>query len=180
MRVRVTVFAGSSLGSRPEFAAAAADLGRVLAEAGVGIVYGGSSVGLMGILADAAMAAGGEVIGVIPQVLVDAEVAARRITRLEVVATMHQRKARMADLCDAFAALPGGLGTLEELFEILTWRKLGLHDKPTAVLNVAGAWDPLLALLDAQVDGGFVRPAGRTAIQYATSPAELLAALLPA
>ena len=136
MRVRVTVFAGSSLGSRPEFAAAAADLGRVLAEAGVGIVYGGSSVGLMGILADAAMAAGGEVIGVIPQVLVDAEVAARGITRLEVVATMHQRKARMADLCDAFAALPGGLGTLEELFEILTWRKLGLHDKPTAVLNV--------------------------------------------
>jgi uncharacterized protein (TIGR00730 family) len=177
MRVRVTVFAGSSMGSRPEFAAAAADLGRVLAEAGVGIVYGGSSVGLMGVLADAAMAAGGEVIGVIPQVLVDAEVAARGITRLEVVASMHQRKARMADLCDAFAALPGGLGTLEELFEILTWRKLGLHAKPAVLLNVAGAWDPLLALLDAQVADGFV-PAGFAALlQCVTGPRELLAVL---
>jgi uncharacterized protein (TIGR00730 family) len=175
--MRVTVFAGSSMGTRPEFAAAAADLGRVLAEAGVGIVYGGSSVGLMGVLADAAMTAGGEVIGVIPQVLVDAEVAARGITRLEVVATMHLRKARMADLGDAFAALPGGLGTLEELFEILTWRKLGLHDKPAAVLNVAGAWDPLLALLAAQVADGFVPPDFAAQLKCATGPRELLSVL---
>jgi uncharacterized protein (TIGR00730 family) len=175
--VRVTVFAGSSIGARPEFAAAAADLGAALARAGVGIVYGGSGVGLMGVLAQAAMAAGGEVIGVIPQVLVDAEVAARGITRLEVVATMHQRKARMADLCDAFVALPGGLGTLEELFEILTWRKLGLHDKPAAVLNVAGAWDPLLALLASTVAAGFV-PAGFAAqLHCVTGPGELLAVL---
>jgi uncharacterized protein (TIGR00730 family) len=175
--VRVTVFAGSSMGARPEFAAAAADLGAVLAQAGIGIVYGGSSVGLMGVLAQAAMAAGGEVIGVIPQVLVDAEVAAGGITRLEVVATMHQRKARMADLCDAFVALPGGLGTLEELFEILTWRKLGLHDKPAAVLNVAGAWDPLLALLESTVAAGFV-PAGFAAqLHCVTGPRELLAVL---
>jgi uncharacterized protein (TIGR00730 family) len=175
--MRVTVFAGSSMGARPEFAAAAADLGRVLAQAGVGIVYGGSSVGLMGVLADAAMAAGGEVIGVIPQVLVDAEVAARGITRLEVVATMHLRKARMADLGDAFAALPGGLGTLEELFEILTWRKLGLHDKPAAVLNVAGAWDPLLALLAAQVADGFVPPGFAAQLHCVTGPRDLLSVL---
>jgi uncharacterized protein (TIGR00730 family) len=175
--VRITVFAGSSMGSRPEFAAAAADLGRVLAEAGVGIVYGGSSVGLMGALAQAAMAAGGEVIGVIPEVLVEAEVAARAITRLEVVATMHLRKARMADLGDAFVALPGGLGTLEELFEIMTWQKLGVHDKPAAVLNVAGAWDPLLALLDALVADGFVPAESAARLQRVTGPRELLAVL---
>jgi hypothetical protein len=165
------------MGARPEFAAAAAELGRVLAEAGAGIVYGGSSVGLMGVLAQAAMAAGGEVIGVIPQVLVDAEVAAAGITRLEVVATMHERKARMAQLGDAFAALPGGLGTLEELTEILTWRKLGLHGKPAAVLDVAGFWDPLLALLQAQVAAGFL-PAGFAAqLHRVTGPRELLAVL---
>ena len=175
--MRFTVFAGSSMGSRPEFAAAAADLGRVLAEAGVGVVYGGSSVGLRGVLAQAAMAAGGEVIGVIPQVLVEAEVAAGGITRLEVVATMHLRKARMAELGDAFVALPGGLGTLEELFEILTWRKLGIHAKPAALLNVAGAWDPLLALLASQAADGFV-PAGFAAeLPCVTGPRELLAVL---
>jgi uncharacterized protein (TIGR00730 family) len=175
--MRVTVFAGSSMGARPEFAVAAADLGRVLAEAGAGIVYGGSGVGLMGVLARAAMAAGGEVIGVIPQVLVDAEVADEGITRLEVVPTMHARKARMAELGDAFVALPGGLGTLEELFEILTWRKLGIHDKPTALLDVAGAWVPLRALLESQVANGFA-PAGFVAqLQYVTGPRELLAVL---
>jgi uncharacterized protein (TIGR00730 family) len=175
--VRVTVFAGSSAGARPEFAAASATLGPAAARAGVGIVYGGSGVGLMDVLARAAMAAGGEVIGVIPQVLVDAEVAATGITRLEVVASMHERKARMAELGDAFAALPGGLGTLEELTEILTWRKLGLHAKPAAVLNVAGFWDPLLALLQAQVAAGFL-PAGFAAqLHRATGPDELLAVL---
>jgi uncharacterized protein (TIGR00730 family) len=165
------------MGSRPEFAAAAADLGTVLAQAGAGVVYGGSSVGLMGVLAQAAMAAGGEVIGVIPQVLVDAEVAATGITRLEVVATMHERKARMAELGDAFAALPGGLGTLEELTEILTWRKLGLHAKPAAVLNVAGAFDPLLALLQAQVADGFVAAEFAAQLHSVTGPRELLAVL---
>jgi uncharacterized protein (TIGR00730 family) len=178
--MRVTVFAGSSMGSRPEFRAAAAEVGAALAGAGVGVVYGGSSVGLMGVLADAAMAAGGEVIGVIPQVLVEAEVAAERLTRLEVVATLHERKARMAELGDAFAALPGGLGTLEELFEALTWRQLGLHGKPVVLLDVGGYWAPLLAMLDAQVEAGFVRPASRARILSAASPAELLAALAPA
>jgi uncharacterized protein (TIGR00730 family) len=175
--VRVTVFAGSSMGARPEFAAAAAELGTVLAEAGAGIVYGGASAGLMGVVARAAMAAGGEVIGVIPQLLVDAEVAAAGITRLEVVATMHERKARMAELGDAFAALPGGLGTLEELTEILTWRKLGLHGKPAAVLNVAGAFDPLLALLAAQVADGFLAAGFAAQLQCVTDPRDLLAVL---
>ena len=175
--MRVTVFAGSSMGARPEFAAAAADLGRVLAEAGVGIVYGGSSVGLMGVLARAAMAAGGEVLGVIPQVLVDAEAAAAGITRLEVVPTMHARKARMAELGDAFAALPGGLGTLEELFEVLTWRRLGIHGKPAVLLDVAGAWDPLLRLLESQVANGFTPAAVLAELPCVTGPRELLAVL---
>jgi uncharacterized protein (TIGR00730 family) len=178
--MQVTVFAGSSMGSRPEYADLAEALGRELAQAGIGVVYGGSSVGLMGLMADAAMAAGGEVIGVIPQVLVEAEVAADRLTRLEVVSSLHQRKARMAELGDAFVALPGGLGTLEELTEALTWRQLGLHDKPIVLLDATGFWTPLLALLDAQVDAGFVLPASRARVQHATSPAELLATLLPA
>jgi uncharacterized protein (TIGR00730 family) len=177
--MRVAVFAGSSMGDRPEYAAAAADLGRALAAAGVGVVYGGASVGLMGVLADAAMAAGGEVIGVIPQVLVEAEVAADRLTRLEVVDSLHTRKARMADLSDAFAALPGGLGTLEELFEVLTWRQLRLHAKPVVLVDVAGFWDPLLRFLDAQIAAGFVPAASRAALLRVTGPAGLLAALSP-
>jgi uncharacterized protein (TIGR00730 family) len=178
--MRVTVFAGSSMGSHPGYVGLAADLGRDLALAGVGVVYGGSSVGLMGLMADAAMAAGGEVIGVIPQVLVEAEVAADRLTRLEVVSDLHQRKARMAELGDAFVALPGGLGTLEELTEALTWRQLGLHAKPVVLLDANGFWTPLLDLLDAQVSAGFVAAASRSAIQHATSPAAVLKALLPA
>jgi uncharacterized protein (TIGR00730 family) len=175
--VRITVFAGSSMGSRPEFRTAAADLGRVLAQAGVGVVYGGSSVGLMGVLAEAAMAAGGEVIGIIPELLVEAEVAAARLTRLEVVPTLHARKARMTELGDAFAALPGGLGTLEELFEALTWRQLRIHDKPVALVNVCGAWDPLLASLDAAVADGFIRPASRARLLVVDGPGDLLAAV---
>lgn len=178
--MRVTVFAGSSMGARPEYAAVAADLGRSLAQAGVGLVYGGASVGLMGVAADAAMAAGGEVIGIIPQVLVEAEVAADRLTRLEVVDSLHTRKARMAELGDAFVALPGGLGTLEELFEVLTWRQLRLHGKPVALLDAAGFWEPLLAFLDAQVTEGFVPAASRAAIGRVAGPAELLAVLRPA
>jgi uncharacterized protein (TIGR00730 family) len=175
--VRITVFAGSSAGARPEFEAAAADLGRVLAAAGTGIVYGGASVGLMGVMARAALAAGGEVIGVIPDVLVAAEVAAPGLTRLEVVADLHARKARMAELGDAFAALPGGTGTLEELFEVLTWRQLRIHAKPIAVINVAGAWTPLLAMLDGLVADGFIRPAARARLLVADGPRDLLAAL---
>jgi uncharacterized protein (TIGR00730 family) len=175
--MRVTVFAGSSPGRRPEYAALAAGLGTTLARAGLGVVYGGSSVGLMGILAEAALAAGGEVIGVIPTNLVEGEAAASRLTRLEVVDTLHERKARMAELGDAFAALPGGLGTLEELFEVLTWRQLRLHDKPVVLLDAAGFWAPLLALVDAQVAAGFVRPAARAGIVVADSPAGLLAEL---
>jgi uncharacterized protein (TIGR00730 family) len=178
--MRVTVFAGSSMGSRPEYAVAAAELGSGLARAGIGLVYGGSDVGLMGVMAEAAIAAGGEVIGIIPQVLVESEVAARFVTRLEVVSSLHERKARMAALGDAFAALPGGLGTLEELFEALTWRQLRLHDKEIALLDIGGFWEPLLALLDSQVAAGFVPPASRAAIVRVASPAELLAALAPA
>ena len=139
--LRVAVFCGSSAGRQPGYAAAAADFGTTLARAGVGIVYGGASVGMMGALADAALAAGGEVIGVIPGGLFAAEIPHPGLTRMEVVATMHERKALMADLADGFAALPGGLGTLDELFEILTWQQIGLHDKPVALVNVCGFWD---------------------------------------
>jgi uncharacterized protein (TIGR00730 family) len=175
--MRIAVFAGSSMGSRPEFAALAADLGRALAHAGVGIVYGGASVGLMGVLADAALTAGGEVIGVIPQLLVDAEIAAESLTRLEVVDSMHTRKARMADLSDAFVALPGGLGTLDELFEILTWRQLRLHGKPIMLLDVGGFWAPLLAFIAGQVQEGFVPAASHAALLRVTDPGQVLAEL---
>jgi uncharacterized protein (TIGR00730 family) len=172
--MRVAVYLGSSLGSQPEFAAAAAETGALLGRAGIGLVYGGASVGLMGVLADAALAAGGEVIGVIPDGLFAAEVAHRHLTRLEVVATMHERKARMAELADGFAALPGGLGTLEELLEILTWQQLRLHGKPVALLDVGGFWDGLLAFADSLVTAGFVAPASRAGLVLASSPAELV------
>jgi uncharacterized protein (TIGR00730 family) len=175
--MRVTVFAGSSAGGRPEYADAAADVGRLLAEAGIGVVYGGGGVGLMGVMAGAAMSAGGEVIGVIPQALVEAEVADLEVTRLEVVDSMHTRKARMAELCDAFVALPGGLGTLEELFEVLTWRQLRLHNKSVALLDVAGFWDPLLAFIDEQVSDGFVPARSRAGLLRVTDPRELLTVL---
>ena len=175
--MRVTVFAGSSMGHRPEYAEAAAELGRGLALAGVGVVYGGGSVGLMGVLADAAMTAGGEVIGVIPGALVEAEAADPRLARLEVVDSMHIRKARMAELGDAFAALPGGIGTLEELFEVMTWRQLGLHDKPVALIDAGGFWSPLIAFLDEQVADGFLPAASRAALLRANGPGELLAGL---
>jgi len=159
--MRVAVFLGSSTGRRPQYAAAVAEFGRSLASAGVGIVYGGASVGLMGVLADAALAAGGEVIGVIPGEVFAAEVPHRGLTRLEVVGSMHERKARMAQLADAFAALPGGLGTLDELFEILTWQQIGLHAKPIALVEVDGFWDRLVDLVDHLAADGFVPPASR-------------------
>jgi uncharacterized protein (TIGR00730 family) len=172
--MRIAVYLGSSLGSRPEFADAAAQTGRLLAEAGLGVIYGGASVGLMGVLADAALAAGGEVIGVIPDGLFAAEVAHQGLTRLEMVRTMHERKARMAALADGFAALPGGLGTLDELMEILTWQQLRLHAKPVALLDVGGFWAGLLGFVDGLVAAGFVPPASRSCLVRAATPAELV------
>jgi uncharacterized protein (TIGR00730 family) len=152
----VCVYCGSRPGSTPEFARKAAALGGRLARDGLTLVYGGGNVGLMGVVADAALAAGGEVVGVIPQQLVQWEVAHQSLTRLEVVASMHARKARMFDLSDAFVALPGGFGTLDEMFEMLTWRQLGFGDKPCALLDVDGFYAPLVAMLDRMVDTGFV------------------------
>jgi uncharacterized protein (TIGR00730 family) len=152
----VCVYCGSNTGDKPVYAERAAALGHRLAKEGLALVYGGGNVGLMGIVADAALEAGGEVIGVIPRQLVDWEVAHKGLTRLEVVANMHERKARMFDLSDGFVALPGGFGTLDEMFEMLTWRQLGIGDKPCAFLDVAGFFAPLMAMLDRMVDERFL------------------------
>jgi uncharacterized protein (TIGR00730 family) len=152
----ICVYCGSNAGGDPAYAALAASLGARLAAEKLAIVYGGGDVGLMGIVADAALAHGGEVIGVIPQQLVDWEVAHTGVTRLEVVDSMHERKARMFDLSDGFVALPGGFGTLDEIFEMLTWRQLGLGDKPCAFLDVNGFWQPLMAMLDTMVRERFL------------------------
>ena len=154
----VCVYCGSNSGSRPAYAERAIALGTHIAREGLALVYGGGNVGLMGIVADAALEAGGEVIGVIPEQLVGWEVAHRGVTRLEIVANMHERKARMFDLSDAFVALPGGFGTLDEMFEMLTWRQLGLGDKPCAFLDVEGFYAPLAAMLDRMVDERFLHP----------------------
>jgi len=171
---RICVFCGSNAGARSEYAEAARALATVLAERKLGIVYGGGNVGLMGVLADAALARGGEVIGVIPQKLVDKEVAHRGVTELLIVETMHERKALMNDLSDAFLALPGGFGTLDEFFEVLTWAQLGFHGKPCALLNVAGYYDGMLAMLDHAVTERFLRPAHRELVIADTDPLRLL------
>ena len=158
----VCVYCGSNAGGRPVYAQAARALGTRIAREGAALVYGGGNVGLMGIAADAALAAGGEVIGVIPQQLVDWEVAHRGVTRLEVVDSMHARKMRMFELSDAFVALPGGFGTLDEMFEMLTWRQLGLGNKPCAFLDVGGFWQPLMAMLDTMVRERFLHADQRT------------------
>jgi uncharacterized protein (TIGR00730 family) len=173
----ICVFSGSNVGSRPEYAVAASAVGRLLAEQGIRVVYGAGNIGLMGVLADAAVAACGEVIGVIPQMLVDKELAHGRLAELRIVGSMHERKALMAELSDAFLALPGGLGTYEELFEVLTWAQLGIHHKPCGCLNVAGYFDPLDALLDHAVSEGFVRPQHRRLLVSSSDPVELLALL---
>ncbi|CDF86539.1 TIGR00730 family Rossman fold protein [Pseudomonas sp. QL9] len=173
----VCVFCGASPGASPIYREAAENLGRHLAERGLRLVYGGGAVGLMGMVADAALAAGGEVIGIIPQSLQDAEIGHKSLTRLEVVDGMHARKARMAELADAFVALPGGLGTLEELFEVWTWGQLGYHAKPLGLLEVNGFYEPLLTFLDHLVDERFVRPQHRGMLQRGATPAELLDAL---
>jgi uncharacterized protein (TIGR00730 family) len=158
---RVCVFCGSNPGLRADYRIAAQDLAVALAHHGFGLVYGGGNVGLMGHVADAMLEAGGQVIGVIPRALRDKEVAHQGVTELRVVDTMHQRKAMMHELSDAFIALPGGFGTLDEFFEILTWSQLGIHAKPCGLLNVAGYYDSLLAMLDHAVGEGFLWPAHR-------------------
>lgn len=168
------MFCGSNPGRDPAYVAEAEAAGRVLAERGIGVVYGGGSVGLMGRVAAACMAAGGEVVGVIPEFLDAAEVAKRDITRLEVTASMHERKARMAELSDAFLALPGGIGTFEEAFETMTWTQLGVHDKPIALIDVNGFYAPAAALLDRAVADGFLAADVRAAIVTAPTTAAAL------
>ncbi|MFA9459687.1 TIGR00730 family Rossman fold protein [Thiohalorhabdus methylotrophus] len=174
---RICVFAGSGAGHRPAYAEAADALGGLLAQRGMGLVYGGGHTGLMGVLADATLRAGGEVIGVIPEALRTLELAHERLPELEVVGSMHARKARMAELADAFIALPGGIGTLEELFEVFTWAQLGLHAKPCGLLNAAGFYDPLTHFLDETVTEGFLRPEQRALLEVAPDAAGLLEAL---
>ncbi len=172
---RVCVYCGSNAGGRRVFREAARAVGIALARRGWGLVYGGGGVGLMGILAEATADAGGEVIGVIPRALMEREgVAADGVGELRVVESMHERKALMAELSDAFVALPGGLGTLEELFETLTWAQLGLHRKPCGLLDAGGYYRPLVALLDHAVDEGFVRPEHRALLVVGDHPEELL------
>jgi len=172
--MRVCVFCGSARGSSPAYAEAAAELGAALAASGTGLVYGGGDVGLMGIVADATLAAGGEVIGVMPEALVAKEIAHRGLTELRVTSSMHERKALMAELADGFIALPGGLGTFDELCEILTWGQLGLHNKPVVLLDVDGYWGPFSALLDSAVATGFLREIHRGLAHRAASvPAAL-------
>jgi uncharacterized protein (TIGR00730 family) len=174
---RVCVYAGSNVGADPEYAEGARALAIVLAERCIGLVYGGGNVGLMRVLADTAMAAGGEVIGVMPRALIEREIGHRGITELRVVDTMHERKALMADLADAFVAVPGGIGTLEELIEVYTWSQLGLHQKACGVLNVRGYYDALASFLDHAVAEGFLRPQHRAVLTVAAEPAALLDAL---
>lgn len=174
---RICVFCGSSDGARPVYVAAARELGAAMAARGIGLVYGGARVGLMGAIADAVLAGGGEAVGVIPQALVSREVAHTGLTALHVVESMHERKAMMASLSDAFVALPGGCGTLEELFEVLTWAQLGLHDKPCALYDVAGYYRPLLLHLDHAMTEAFLRPEHRAMVLSATTTDELWRAL---
>lgn len=171
---RICVYCGSNVGDRPSYLAAAQTLGQKLAARHITLVYGGGNVGLMGAIADAALAAGGSVIGVIPQALVDKEVAHSGLTDLRVVPSMHDRKALMADLSDAFIALPGGLGTLEELCEVATWTQLGVHQKAVGLLNVEGFYDGLLGFLDHAIAEKFIRPEHRQILISATEPDHLL------
>ena len=169
----ICVFCGSSTGERSEYAQAARDFGRLLAEQDITVIYGGGNVGLMGVLADSVLAGGGRVIGVIPQHLVDKELAHAGVD-LRIVGSMHERKALMAELADAFVALPGGIGTFEEFFEILTWSQLGLHSKPCGLLNVSGYYDPLIAMLEHAAAEGFLRPVHLQLMVQASEPTELL------
>jgi uncharacterized protein (TIGR00730 family) len=170
----ICVFCGAASGRTPAYAAAAQDLGELLAKRGIGLVYGGGNVGLMGELADAVLDAGGQAIGVIPQQLVDREIAHAGLTELHVVENLHQRKALMAELADAFLTLPGGIGTMEELFEVWSWGKLGLHSKPCGLLNVDGYFDSLRRLTDQMVTEGFLEPEYREMLLIEEQPSVLL------
>lgn len=174
---RICVFCGSSSGESPVYLEAATRVGEILAREGMGLVYGGSRVGLMGRLADAMLEHGGEVVGVIPRALVNREVAHGGLSELRIVGSMHERKAVMAELSDAFIALPGGLGTLEELFEVVTWSQLGLHQKPSGVLDVRGYYQPLIAFLDHAVNEGFLAAPHRRMIILEEDPEALVARL---
>jgi uncharacterized protein (TIGR00730 family) len=170
----ITVFCGSNSGFRADYAEAAINLARLFVAQGISLVYGGGNVGLMGIIADEVMRAGGVVVGIIPDSLDQKEVGHRGITELRVVDSMHERKAQMAELADGFIAMPGGIGTFEEFFEILTWAQLGFHSKPCAILNIAGYYDGLLDLCDNAVNEGFLRPAHRQLILEDSDPEILL------
>jgi len=170
----IAVYCGSNQGTDPAFAAAAASLGCLLAERQISLVYGGGHVGLMGTIADAVLENGGQAHGVITRALQDVEVAHRGLTSLRVTETMHERKAAMADAADAFVMLPGGFGTFDEFFEVVTWTQLGIHAKPCGILDVAGFYEPLRALLDGATSSGFVRPAHRDMVLMETDPGKLL------
>ncbi len=158
---RICVFCGAAIGNRPEYRDGAIALGRMMAARGIGLVYGGGAIGMMGAISDAVIEAGGEVIGIIPHGLLAREAGERGRVDLRVVATMHERKAMMAELSDGFAVLPGGFGTLEEVVEVLTWLQLGIHRKPAVFIDTAGYWRPLLAAFDHMLDEGFLRPETR-------------------
>ncbi|WP_345750265.1 LOG family protein [Microbacterium rhizophilus] len=173
----VTVFTGSSAGADPAYARAAVDVGQALAARGMGVVYGGGNVGLMGAVSTAAREAGGEVHGVMPEALVDKEIAHPDLTTFEIVPDMHARKMRMAELADAFVALPGGIGTVEEFFEVWTWLQLGIHRKPVAVYDVRGFWRPMLTMVDRMVEEGFVADTFRDSLIVVSTPRGLIRAL---
>ena len=175
--MRYCVFSGSSWGAHEEYVKTAEELGTLLVQSGIGLVYGGASVGLMGVVADAVLSGGGEVIGVIPQSLVDKEVAHGGLSDLRITSSMHERKALMAELSDGFIALPGGIGTLEELFEVWTWAQLGHHQKPCALLNVSGFYDRLKSFLDSVVDAGFLKSTHRNMLLCEHDPKILLASM---
>ena len=171
---RICVYCGSSLGMRSDYTKAAHLLAEEMFKRNIGLVYGGASIGIMGQVADAVLALGGEVIGVIPQPLAVKEVSHSGLTELKVVGSMHERKAMMTDLADGFIALPGGLGTLEELFEILTWAQLGFHQKPCGLLNIGDYYDSLVAFLDHAADEAFIKPIHRSLLQVSDCPRQLL------
>lgn len=171
---RICVFCGSNFGTKPIYTEVAKELGRLLAERGIALVYGGADVGLMGEIANAVLAHKGEVIGVIPKSLVDKEIAHKGLTKLYVVKSMHERKAKMAELSCAFIALPGGFGTFEEFFEVVTWSQLGIHKKACGILNIEGFYNSLQKLIDNSVTEGFIRPENATLISFDDKPSSLL------